>query len=202
MIVQNKAPLSFRRLAKGSNARIHVYSGTLRIGEITPPVKQKAWQWRTSWELSQCEHASKSAASEAEAMQHVIRHWEAFLESASLISTRLIDTEVDDVERAVLGAMFIDPRYALDFVHDLQPQHFQSPHHRNIYAVLRGLITIGVDISTITAKPFLEGMSDGGTGNAYTYLSLCASRIVLKDRISDFVRVIISSHDEREIINA
>ncbi|MCL8000015.1 hypothetical protein M8994_17400 [Brucella sp. 21LCYQ03] len=196
------ALLSFRRLAKGPNARIHIYSGTLRIGEIVPPVKHRAWQWRISWELAQFVSAFSSSQSEVAAIKDATQHWEAFLESASLISARHIDTEVDDVERAVLGAMFLDPGHALDYVHDLHPYHFQSLQHRNIYSVLRGLITIGVDISTITAKPFLEGMSDSGTGNAYTYLSLCASRIVLKDRISDFVRVIISSHDEREIIYA
>ncbi|MEN5278899.1 DnaB-like helicase N-terminal domain-containing protein [Brucella sp. TWI432] len=195
------ALLSFRPLAKSPNARIHVYSGARLVAEILPPVKFPRWHWHFVAE-SYASSSFFSADTEAQAKETITTHWNSFLSEAGLISLRALDPEVDDVERAVLGAMFLDPGHALDYVHDLHPHHFQSLQHRNIYSVLRGLITIGVDISTITAKPFLEGMSDGGTGNAYTYLSLCASRIVLKDRISDFVRVIISSHHEREIINA
>lgn len=197
-----RSALSFRPLAKGPFSRIDIYSGSHRVGEIFPPVKHVKWHWRFAWVIAGGYQTFGLTDSEIEAKRAASAHWQSFLDSARLAPVPRIDPEVDDVERLVLGALFLDSKHAVDYVIDLLPQHFQNEAHRNIYAVMRGLITINVELSTITLKPFLEGMSDGKGGNAYTYLSICASRIVLKDRLDDFVRVITTAHNERELLYA
>nr|DAM62816.1 MAG TPA: Replicative DNA helicase [Caudoviricetes sp.] len=197
-----RSGLSFRPLAKGPYSRIDIYSGSHRVGEIFPPAKHAKWHWRFAWVIAGGFETYGFADSEIEAKRAASINWQSFLDAARLVPSLRVDPEIDDVERLVLGALFLDSKHAVDYVIDLLPQHFQTEAHRNIYAVMRGLITINVDLSTITLKPFLEGMSDGKGGNAFTYLSICASRIVLKDRLDDFVRVITTAHNERELLNA
>ena len=197
-----RSALSFRPRAKGFFSRIEIYSGSHRVGEILPPVKQMKWHWRLAWNFQDEFSNVGSAETEALAKRAAVTRWQSFLDAARLVPMPRVDPEIDDVERMVLGALFLDSKHAVDYVIDLLPQHFQTEAHRNIYSVMRGLITINVELSTITLKPFLEGMSDGKGGNAYTYLSICASRIVLKDRLDDFVRVITTAHNERELLYA
>ncbi len=81
----------------------------------------------------------------------------------------------DQTERAVLGAILIDPTVADTVFNILKPQDFYNEKHRIIYEALIALIEDGVSIDPIVLKNYLEKIGKLDYIGGEIYLSLILS---------------------------
>lgn len=104
-------------------------------------------------------------------------------------------------EQAVLGAMLLDPKVAIDeAVSRLNGIEFNTPEHRKLFKVLRDMAedNVAIDLVTVTSrlrdKGWLEDV--GGVG----YLGKLHSGVPTASNVGHYVGLVIEKYKNRQLI--
>jgi len=116
---------------------------------------------------------------------------------------KIIDTALPsspDAEKAVLGAMILDPDAILAVSGKLLPEHFYKPRHQQIYTAIVDLHERGISVDFTTLADELRRRNQleavGGPG----YLASLVEVVFTPQNAEDHARIILGKHRLREIV--
>ncbi|MCX7717342.1 MAG: replicative DNA helicase [Candidatus Sumerlaeaceae bacterium] len=116
---------------------------------------------------------------------------------------KVIDTALPsspDAEKAVLGAMILDPEAIVAVSGKLLAEHFYKPRHQQIYAAIQSLYEsqVSVDFTTLVDELKRRNQLEAVGGPAY--LASLVEVVFTPQNVEEHARIIRSKHRLREIV--
>lgn len=104
-----------------------------------------------------------------------------------------------EAEQALLGAMLLEPKIALDALRQASPEHFYLEKHRAIAEAIYKLSASGNEIDILTVDSELKGLD---SKNSYlSYLTSLFNAVPSAQNYESYARLIRGAFDRRRTIN-
>ena len=115
--------------------------------------------------------------------------------------TKQLEPQNIDAERALLGAVFMDPDCIFDVQEICQPDDFFRPEHRNIFAAMCDLAQKSLPVDILTVTDQLE--STGKMKNlSPEYIVALANEVPLASNALEYARIVGAKSMQRRMLEA
>ncbi|MBR7061481.1 MAG: replicative DNA helicase, partial [Clostridia bacterium] len=115
--------------------------------------------------------------------------------------TKQLEPQNIDAERALLGAVFMDPDCIFDVQEICQPDDFFRPEHRNIFAAMCDLAQKSLPVDILTVTDQLE--SSGKMKNlSPEYIVALANEVPLASNALEYARIVGAKSMQRRMLEA
>lgn len=104
-----------------------------------------------------------------------------------------------DAEQAVLGGLLID-NGAIDRIQHLEPAHFYRHNHRELFAVMRSMLTKGDPVDIVTVAEELGDKAEALGG--IMYLGTLAQHVPTAANIRKYAEAVIEKSQLRDLLTA